>query len=270
MKKLFAIAIFVNILNTNLFAETKDTTSNDRQIDIEIEANYLHHYIWRGAQFGSNDVSQSYLYAEYKKWSVNFGVNCNFFPKNLPTEYYTHPVVYDEQDFQLTYTDEYKKLKYEINWYTYVYFFQINSPSTSELSAKLTYPLSEHFNIVSENVADIYTYKKSLFTNTGIQTTFTLFKKLEFEINLLDGYGNKYFNNAYYSDADKGMNYISTYSELNIPLKHDYYLKGFYEYNRYTSKHGIDYTGINHTSNFGLSVGKDFSIKLKSKPKSKI
>jgi hypothetical protein len=260
----------MNLFRANLIAATEDSTSNDKQIDIEIEANYLRHYIWRGAQFGSDDVSQSYIYAEYKKWAVNLGVNCNYFPKNLPMESYTHPVVYDEQDFQLTYTDEYKKLKYEINWYTYVYFFQINSPSTSELSAKLTYALSEHFNIISENVADIYSYQKSLYSNTGIQTTFTLFKKLEFEINLIDGYGNKYFNHAYYSDAAGGVNYISTYNELNIPLKHNYYIKGFYEYNRYTSKDVIDLIGINHTSNFGISLGKDFSIKLKSRPKSKI
>jgi hypothetical protein len=239
--------------------------SSENKIDVEIEANYLRHYIWRGAEFGSNDVSQSFIYAEYKHWAINLGVNCNFNPKNLPTEFYTHPVVYDEQDFQLTYSNEYKKFKYELNWYTYKYFFQINSPSTSELSVKITYPLNEHFNILSENVADIWSYRKSIYSCSGLETTFTLFKKLEIDWNFYDGAGNRHFNNAYYSDAAKWVNYVGTNCELNIPLKHDYYIKGFVEYNLYTSQHAIDFTGINHTSNFGVSVGKDFSINLKHK-----
>lgn len=256
---LIALVSFTNVLAS----ENKEKDSVINKIDIELEANYLRHYIWRGAEFGSNDVSQSFVYAEYKNWSVNLGVNCNFNPHNLPSEFYTHPVIYDEQDFQLTYTNEYKKLKYEINWYTYLYFYQINSPSTSELSAKLTYELNDHFNLVSENVADIWSYRKSIYSCSGLETTFTLFKKIEFDWNFYDGIGNRHFNRAYYSDAAKSMNYVGTNCEINIPLKHDFYVKGFIEYNRYVSQHIIDYTGINHTSNFGISVGKDLSTNCK-------
>jgi hypothetical protein len=262
---LFATMITTLTTRASTISFLAENDSSENNILIEAEANYLRHYIWRAAEFGSNDVSQSFLYFEYKKWSVNFGVNCNFNPKNLPSEYYTHPVVYDEQDFQLTYTDKYKKLKYELNWYTYKYFFQINSPSTSEISAKLTYPLNEHFNLISENVGDIWSYKGSFYSCSGLETTFTLFKKLEFDWNFYDGFGNRNFNNAYYSDAAKWVNYIGTNCEINIPLKHDYYIKGFLEYNLYTSQHAINFTGINHTSNFGLSIGKDITISLKHK-----
>ncbi|MFM2224239.1 MAG: hypothetical protein RJA07_441 [Bacteroidota bacterium] len=265
MKATFILAVLISsIFLLKAKAETADTTKEDKHVDIEFEANYLRHYIWRGANFGSNDVSQSFISAEYKKWSLNLGVNCNLIPENLPSEYYTHPVIYDEQDIQLTYADEFKKVKYECSSFTYFYFNQINAPSTSEFSLKLYYPLNDHFSIVSENVTDLWNHKKSYYTCNGLELTFTVFKKFEIDWTLYNGSGNQHFNQAYYnSNSASWMNYSGSHIEINRPLGKDFYAKAFVEYNLYTSKNVIDFTGINHTSNFGFSIGKDVSIKLK-------
>ena len=248
--------------------EKVDTASRD--LNIEVEANYLRHYVWRGANFGNDDVTQSFVNVAYKKFSVNFSVNANLFPSKLSSEFYTKKVMYDEQDVQFTYTDQFKKLNYEVGFFSYFYFHQMHSPSTSELSLKLSYPLNEHLAIITEDVTDVRSHQKLFYTCNGLDITFTLLKKIDLDWAIYNGSGNRYFNQAYYAETNnQWMNYTGSHLSANYSLQHNWYLKFFAEYNLYTSKNIIDFTGINHTSNFSFAVGKDLSIHFNKyiKPK---
>ena len=271
MKRKFLLLIFIAQFLACLYIGTSsakaqsasDSTKAEKQIDINPEINYLRHYIWRGANFGNNNVSQSYVSASYKKWSLNLSCNYNLLKTDVPSEYYTKKVHYDEQDIQITYADNFHKLQFECNAFAYLYFHQINTPSTGEITFKLIYPISEKWSVFSDNVTDIWSHKGLYYNSTGVDADFTIKNNYELETQVYSGLGNKFFNNAYYNSSVTALNFVGFHTELTRSILKTYYLKCFIEFNQYLDKRIVEANGINHTSNFGFSFGKNISYKIK-------
>jgi hypothetical protein len=242
-----------------------DSVIVTKSVNIEAEANYLRRYVWRGINFGSDHVSQSFVSFGYKKMAMNLSVNCNLFPKNQSELDYTKPTFYDEQDLQFTFADSIHQLMYEFSSNTYFYFHQINCANTSELNLKLMYPLGKNFIAYTDNAIDVWAYKRSIYSCSGGEANITLFDKIDAVMQVYGAVGNRHFNMAYNNFDKFALNFVGTHIELSMPVLKNYYLKVFSEYNQTINKAMIVQTSTNYTFNYGLAFGKDLSIALKHK-----
>jgi hypothetical protein len=228
------------------------------KVEITAEVNYLKHYLWRAILFGSDDVSQPSVAIGYKHFFVNLGCNINYIPKNLPEEFYSKKVMYDEQDVEIGYGNSIKKLDYEIKTMAYYYFNQIGSPNTKEASLKLSYPVIKNITAFTETVVDIQSYKGSVYNNTGTTWEYS-HKKNDFLLQANAGFGSNKFTAAYFGTEEDAAGLL--YWGGKAAITHNF--KNFYctlagEYNVYANKSVKVATDINNTSNFILTLGKAF------------
>jgi hypothetical protein len=240
-----------------------DTTIVENTLDINVETNYMKRYLWRGLLFGNDDVCQPVLGITYKKWTLNLSSNINYVPKNVPKESYTKPVAFDEQDIEILYSDKIGKLDYEIKADMYIYFHQINSPSTAEFNAKFSYPVYKNFTLSSENVFDVNAYSGAYYNNTALEWAVTK-GKTDIGIGVNMGMGNAAFNNTYFGGETSGIFYWGTSVEVKQQFK-QFYARINGEYNFYNKEEIKVASEINNTSNLSITIGKDFKIKLPSK-----
>jgi hypothetical protein len=232
-------------------------------LDINVETNYMKRYLWRGLLFGNDDVCQPVLGITYKKWSLNLSANINYIPKNVPKESYTKPTAFDEQDIEILYTDKIGKLDFEIKADMYIYFHQINSPSTAEFNAKFSYPVYKNIAISSENVFDINAYSGAYYNNTSLDWSASK-GKMDFGLGVNVGMGNAAFNNTYFGGETSGIFYWGAKAEMTHHFKH-FYTRVNGEYNLYNKEEIKVASEINNTSNLSITIGKDFSLKLPKK-----
>jgi hypothetical protein len=243
-----------------------DTTKNEEQkIEVNVEVNYMKHYLWRSLLFGNDDVCQPAIGITYKKWSLNLSSNINYVPKNVPKESYTKPVAFDEQDIEILYADKIGKLDFEIKADMYIYFYQINSPSTAELNVKVSYPIYKNITAFSENVVDMYAYNGAYYNNTGLVWDFTK-HKTDFSLEASVGAGNVAFNQTYFGGETSGIFYWGSKVEITQHFK-NLYARITGEYNLYNKEEIKAVSEINNTSNFAFTIGKDFSFPIRTKRK---
>lgn len=222
-----------------------------------IEMNYYRHYLWRGAIWGNNDVSQPELHLDYGNFSFALCANLNLLPKNLSSEYYKRKVIFDEQDIELGYQKTFGKLDFQVLLWGYFYFNQINTPNTGEFYTKLEYPVWKNTKIFTENVIDFASYKGAYFNSSGIHFEKDI-KNLLIEYKLFTGFANSKFNNAYYEINQPTLNFIGTSLNLEYSFKNNLYLAAKGEFNQYTSKEIKLSTGLNKTDNFSIYFGLEF------------
>jgi hypothetical protein len=240
-----------------------DTSIETHTIDVSIETNYMRRYLWRSLLFGNDDVCQPLLGFTYKKWSVILGANINYIPKNVPKESYTKPTAFDEQDIEILYSDKIGKLDYAIKADMYIYFFQINSPSTAEFNVKVGYPIYKNISAFSENVFDLNAYNGAYYNNTGLAWDYTK-GKTDVSLQASVGMGNSEFNQSYFGGETSGIFYWGSKAEVTQHFK-NFYARLMGEYNLYNKDEIKAATEIDHTSNFSITVGKEFSIALHKK-----
>jgi hypothetical protein len=248
-------------------AKAMDTTVAEPTLNINVETNYMKRYLWRSLLFGNDDVCQPVLGITYKKWSLNLSANINYVPKNVPKESYTKPAAFDEQDIEILYTDKIGKLDYEIKADMYIYFHQINSPSTAELNVKVGYPIYKNITAFSENVIDLNAYNGAYYNNTGLAWDYTK-GKTDFSLQASVGMGNVAFNQSYFGGETSGIFYWASKAEVTQHFK-NFYARLMGEYNLYNKEEIKLATEINNTSNFAITIGKDFSFALSKRNKRK-
>jgi hypothetical protein len=264
----FLLVVIFLLLNSNASAQTIEVKKTDSTlvvpaalVEVTVEINYLKSYLWRSISFGSNDVAQPFISLSYKNVFVNLASNINYIPKNLPKEQYSKKVAYDEQDFEVGFTGNIKKLDFEVKADAYIYFFQPVSPSTAELNLKLSHPIYKTISAFSENVIDIAAYSGSYFNNTGLNWDYTK-ANTNFVLQTGLGFGNKTFNGAYFGGETNGLFYWGSKAEITHNLK-SYYIKVMGEYNYYAKKEIRTITEKSNTTNFAFSVGRNFRFKLR-------
>lgn len=222
-----------------------------------IEMNYYRHYLWRGALWGNNDVSQPELHLDYGNFSFAVTPNLNMLPKNLPNEAYKKKVVFDEQDFELGYQNSIGKLEYQFLLWGYFYFNQIETPNTGELYNKLQYPVWKNTKVFTENVVDIGSYKGSFYNATGLVYEKEI-NSLAIEYKLFSAFASAKFNEAYYGTDKASVNFMGTSLNLEYTFKNNFYLAAKGEYNQYMAKQIRLSTGLNHTDNISVYFGLNF------------
>lgn len=267
LKKIVLVTLLLNTLScvygqADSIIKIIDTIKPKNAITITAEVNYLRHYLWRSILFGSNDVSQPLLGIAYKGFYLNLNCNLNYIPKNLPEELYIKKVVYDEQDIEIGYTNSFKKLDYQVRFLAYYYFNQIGSPNTKEISISLSHPIYKNLSGFTEFVTDINAYKGAIYNNTGISYEGTK-KKTDIEIKSSFGYGNANFSDAYFGVPKSGLLFWGNQIEVKHTFK-SMYCKLLVEHNFYLQNAIKNETGVNNTSNFIFTLGKEFTIKLKN------
>lgn len=261
--------VLLSIQTTAQTTEVKaiDTTIVENTFDIKVEANYMKRYLWRAILFGNDNVNQPLLGITYKKWSLNLAANINYVPKNVPKESYTKPVAFDEQDIEILYKDKIGNLDYEIKADMYIYFHQINSPSTAEFNVKFAYPIYENLTAFSENVIDLNAYNGAYYNNTGLVWNYTK-NKTDLSLQASMGMCNTTFNQSYFGGETSGIFYWGSKAEVTQHFK-NFYARLMGEYNLYNKEEIKLATEINHTSNFAITIGKDFSFTLGKRDKIK-
>jgi hypothetical protein len=220
------------------------------------EMNYYRNYLWRGAEFGNQNVAQPELLLKYKNWGLLLTQNLNYNTRNLPS-YYKKKAVFDEQDVEINYEGEKGKLEYKAAAMFYFYFFQANSPNTGEFYWKLKYPIAGSLKAFTETAHDIVYYPGAIFNNTGLVWEKTIKEKLAVECTLQAGFANKKYNGVYNSVDKAQLNILSGKTELEYSFK-KYYMGLMGEWNQYTSPAVKLSTGLSKTNNYYFAFGVNF------------
>ncbi len=237
--------------------EVKQPASSVKDsVTITAEANYLKHYLWRGALFGNDDVSQPFVNINYKKFTLGFCANINLRPSKLSDEFYSKKVMYDEQDFELGYAASAGKLEFEVKAMAYIYFHQIGSPSTGEGYLKLSYPICKDISAFAETAVDAAAYKGSVYYNAGLNWEKSV-GNFDFSFMVNAALGSKKFTEVYYYAEGSGL--LFTGSKLNVTHNFKkFYLTLSGEHNFYLNNAIKESAGRNTTSNFSISLGREF------------
>jgi hypothetical protein len=252
---------------------TKPVKTYSDSITVNVEANYLRHYIWRAIAFGNDDVAQPIIAATYKKFTLNLSANINYVPKNVPKEFYDKEAAFDEQDIEIAYDDSYKKLAYTIKLDAYFYFHQPLSPSTAEAYIGFEHPIFKNFTAFTENVFDIRAYKGAFFNHTGIRWNKEKGKNA-FLLQSSVGLGNNKFNQTYFPNVTTeavnendipltkgGISYVAFRADYTRTFK-NYYARISAEQNYYR-RPIKEAAGICGTNNFSFTIGKDLTFGWK-------
>ena len=164
--------------NNSLISDTPiKSVSKDKKLTGSFEMNYLRHYLWRGAEFGNNDVAQPELVLTHNNFSLAFCSNLNYIPQNVPKEYYTRNAFFDEQDIEIRYSNKWGKFDCEFKAMAYFYFSQINSPNTAELYSWTGYPIWKELSVFTENSVDFINYCGAAYSNNGLYLEHSFLKK---------------------------------------------------------------------------------------------
>lgn len=222
-----------------------------------MEMNYSRHYLWRGALWGNNDISQPAVHLEFRHFSLTLSPNLNLAPGKLSMDSYKQKTILDEHDFELGYLNSTGKLEYQVLLLGYSYFKQINTPNTGELCVNFKYPVGKNIKLFTENAADIGAYKGAFYNSTGAVYEKEL-NKLSIEYKLFTCYASSGFNSAYYGTDVNAVNLIGTSLYLEYSLLNKFYIAINGEYNRYVSKEIKAVTSKKKTDNFGISFGMEF------------
>ncbi len=272
MKIKLSILIFLAIGSYSVSAQSlqqdknaaADSIATDESVAIakkkitgSFEMNYLRHYIWRGISFGNDNVAQPELLLNYGKFTLGLAQNFNYKPKEVPKEFYSRNTFFDEQDFAITYADEWGKFSTEFSALAYVYFFQPSSPSTAELYNYTSYNLHKGLSLFTENNIDIAAYAGAIYSNNGISYEVNAKNKWTSTTTAYIGIGNNKFNNSYFAGAKGGVNLIGFNTELTKEIG-NYFIILAAEKNIYTNRQIKQLTALKGTSNFKIGVGFNF------------
>jgi hypothetical protein len=278
IKKAICFFILLFILQINVTAQlikenlAKDSVSKKDSISINVEVNYLRHYIWRAIAFGNDDVSQPIFAATYKNFTVNLSANINYIPKNVPKDLYDKQVAFDEQDIEISYANSFKKIDYTVKFDAYIYFHQPFSPSTSEAYLGLEYPVYKNVKVFTENIFDIKAYKGAYYNHTGMKWEMEKGKN-SFLVQASVGIGNNKFNEVYFPsvvEVDEleevpltkgGISYGAIKGEYTHSFK-SFYTRIAAEQNFY-SKAVRTATTNRGTNNYSFTIGKDLIVRWK-------
>jgi hypothetical protein len=266
MKKSLLTTAITFLLLQNISAQTailaadsmNDTgATKEKNISGSFEMNYLRHYIWRGSEFGNNDVAQPELVLTHNNFSLALCANLNYIPKNVPKEYYSRNAFFDEQDIEIRYANKWGKFDCEFKAMAYFYFSQINSPNTAELYSWTGYPIWKELSFFTENSIDIINYRGAVYSNNGLYLEHSFRNNLNIEWSSYVGFANKKFNSVYFESEKSGMNLVGTNLAVSKDIK-NFYIKAAGEINHYTSNNIKIVTGLNGTNNFILAAGVNF------------
>ncbi len=258
---LASISCFTNLTIAAQEVKEPAAVQTKDPVTITAEANYMKHYLWRGALFGNDDVSQPFVNIGYKKFTLGLCANINLRPSKLSEEFYTKKVMYDEQDVELGYAATAGKLEFEVKAMAYIYFHQIGSPSTGEGYLKLSYPVIKNISAFAETAVDAAAYKGSVYYNAGLTWEKTA-GNFDFSFVANTAMTSKKFTEVYYYAEGSGL--LFTGGKLN--LTHNF--KNFYltlsgEHNIYINSAVKEAAGRNNTSNFSIAIGREFKVTRK-------
>jgi hypothetical protein len=267
MKNVFLLCLMFIVYDSKSQVKTDSLYQKKDTLSITFETNYMKSYIWRGISFGSDDVSQPNINFTYKNFFVNLTSNFNLLPKNLPSEFYSKQVYFDEQDVEIGFNGTAGKLDYQIKADRYTYFYQPTSPSTSEINFKFEYPIYKNFTLFSENVFDLEAYNGAYYNNAGISWDKT---KGTFDISAqaFASFGNKAFNEAYFAVDASGILLYGSKIDVTKNFK-NFYVRGGGEINLFAKKVIKESTELERTYNFIITLGKTLDIPIFKKKKNR-
>ena len=222
-----------------------------------VEMNYHRHYLWRGAVWGSNDVSQPELHFDLGKFWIAGYTNLNLRPKNLSLESYKQKAVFDEQDVEAGYHNQVGEFEYEAAVAGYFYFNQLETPNTAEATINLKYPVWKDTKVFTETSVDIGSYRGAFYTGAGLDYEKEI-KSLVIEAKVYGGTANNKFNNVYYGVNAAKVDFIGGSLNLQYSLPNNLYVALNGEYNRYIDNEVKAITGLRKSDNFSAHFGITF------------
>ena len=256
--KIFSWLVFL-LLSVDAFAQTtvSDTTSKN-QLGGGFEVNFIHSYLWRGAYFGADNVSQPIVWLTYSDFTFNVSGNFNLINKTTNFDGYTHKSNWDELDLELDYEHAFKHYTIFGKALCYLYAYQPLVPSTAELNIRLEHQLGKsNWNLFTEEVFDVWNHWGGLWSETGVFNDCKLGHNWELNWENALCYGSKVFNDAYYEIPIRGVNLCSSRLELQKNVKYGYY-KLYGEYNWFVDSRLEHYLNQHYSYNFQVVFGKEF------------
>ncbi len=247
------------LLSGNVIAQTPvaDTTTKS-QLGGGFELNFIHSYLWRGAYFGADNVSQPVFWLTYNDFSFNVSGNFNLINKTTNYDGYSRKSNWDELDLELDYEHEFKKYTVFGKALCYLYAYQPLVPPTAELNMRVERKLQCcHWSVFTDEVFDVWNHWGGLWSETGILNDRKLGHQWEMNWENALCYGSKVFNEAYYEIPIRGVNLVSSRLELQKNVKYGYY-KLYGEYNWFIDQRLEKYLHQHYSYNFQVVFGKEF------------
>jgi hypothetical protein len=202
---LFGFLRFTSL--SNIFAE--ETPAPEHLLTYDFQADYNARYVWRGIAYSNGTVFQPSLGASFKDFYVWVWGNYDL-SYGSPDEEFRR---FNEVDFNISYTYEWKRLTIEPSLLSYFYPRQDDAPTTAECSVKLSYNLGL-ISIFTNQTVDVVEYDGAYFADLGFAYEKEFNDKFLFEADTSLGFGSDRFNEAYLETSENALNFYA----LNLSL----------------------------------------------------
>jgi hypothetical protein len=185
----------------------EEASPNDSPPEIGVDCDLNSRYIWRGLALSQGEVIQpsAYITAHHLTatfWS-NFEIDSGFAAPH-----------YNETDFTLAYSGQWRKIEWESSIQAYLYPRSVDASNTAEAIIYFRFPLRS-IGIFTRHSFDMISYQGSHFGEAGVDWKRELGHNLEISASAGAGWGNARFNEAYLGLSKTAVNLVS----LDISLE---------------------------------------------------
>ena len=252
MKKLISSAMVLAALLLQTPAATGQENSAEETVPQwsgGVEMAVTNNYLWRGMTVNEAPILQPAAWLTHKDVTLSFWSSWTLAePKD--------DIKRHEIDAAITYEFALSNFAFETYFNYYGYIDQPDAPSTGELACIIGYPLGI-VTLKAGVMCDVIEYPGALYTEESVEVE----KELNEQFTLMGalglGSGYKKFNDAYFELPKSTLSLISLDARLTYTAPEGIYLQPYFQYNKTLNNELKSYLK-NHTSGFGLLIGKEF------------
>lgn len=249
-KILFIILIFLIPFSSFAQENPNDSREEDSVATYGSVVDFNSRYVWRGIALSEGAVMQPSV--SVSAFDFNFSVWSNFVLNNEVNQ-----GKFNEVDLILSYSREWKKIIIEPTVQFYLYPNQEDSPTTGEISLKVSYPVGP-IHVFTSHAFDIVKYGGSYFGDAGVSYEYEFHSELSMKTSLSLGWASSKFNDVYLGLPKSAFNVASGDLSLTYYLKKFLYIcphVGFSVLIDGELRHQVENPTI---ANLGLAVGIEF------------
>jgi hypothetical protein len=188
MQLLMAFAVLISVPALCQTPGDQSAYSVDR-ITYGFETDFASKYLWHGLAFSPGAVSQNSAWITIAKLTGSIWSNYDLKAEG------ENPSL-NELDLALSYGSSFNRFGYEASIQAYLYPDQPESPSTAEISTRLSYDLT-FLELFTIQTFDIKEYRGAYFGEFGLGSSWDIGERLSIETSSEIGWGSAKFNETY-------------------------------------------------------------------------
>jgi hypothetical protein len=235
---------------TELFTAPPDTLESTlNEISFSFEADVSNRYVYRGLVYGNNIISQPAVSFGFGNFTA--GVSGNF---DMPHK--KKSLRLNEIDLFVSYGVELNSFTLNNYGWMYIYTGTDPYPATAEYVFEAAYSTA-NFQFYSDLTVDIAEYPGAFIVSHGAAYSYTISKKLAFDILLSFAWSGSKYNEVNTGFDKSALNYSTIDMSLTWYAHENVYLQPHFQYNRLIDSRLREYID-KESSFFGILTGYTF------------